>query len=98
MKEEVLFEISSLSRNPLKVKGFRFGREGTVPSCVIVGPMMGNAIDQLWVASQLVRFLRQQELANAALLKVKFLLCPQSTPTPLIWGRIFGHWITPILM
>jgi len=55
MKEEVLFEISSLSRNSLKVKGFRFGREGTTPSCVIVGPMMGTAIDQLWIASQLVR-------------------------------------------
>lgn len=28
MKEEVLFEISSLSRNPLKVKGFSFWKRG----------------------------------------------------------------------
>ncbi|ATB69200.1 desuccinylase/aspartoacylase subfamily peptidase [Sulfurospirillum diekertiae] len=89
MKEEVLFEISSLSRNPLKVKGFRFGREGTVPSCVIVGPMMGNAIDQLWVASQLVRFLRQQELANAAFVKGEILVVPTVNPYSFNMGKNF---------
>ncbi len=56
MREETLFEIGSLSREPLRVKGFRFGTPNATPSCVIVGPMMGNAIDQLWIASRLVRF------------------------------------------
>jgi len=89
MKEEVLFEISSLSRNPLKVKGFRFGREGTTPSCVIVGPMMGTAIDQLWIASQLVRFLRQHELANAAFVKGEILVIPTVNPYSFNMGKSF---------
>jgi len=89
MKEEVLFEISSLSRNPLKVKGFRFGREGTTPSCVIVGPMMGTAIDQLWIASQLVRFLRQHELANAAFVKGEILVIPTVNPYSFNMGKNF---------
>ena len=89
MKEEVLFEISSLSRNPLKVKGFRFGRVGTTPSCVIVGPMMGNAIDQLWIASQLVRFLRQHELANAAFVKGEILVVPTVNPYSFNMGKSF---------
>jgi len=89
MIEEVLFEISSLSRNPLKVQGFRFGRVGTTPSCVIVGPMMGNAIDQLWIASQLVRFLRQHELANAAFVKGEILVVPTVNPYSFNMGKNF---------
>ncbi|MCR1810470.1 M14 family metallopeptidase [Sulfurospirillum sp. hDNRA2] len=89
MREEVLFEISSLSRNPLKVKGYRFGREGTTPSCVIVGPMTGNAIDQLWIASQVVRFLRQQELANAAFIKGEILVIPTVNPYSFNMGKSF---------
>jgi len=89
MKEEILFEISSLSRNPLKVKGFRFGKADTTPSCVIVGPMMGNAIDQLWIASQLVRFLRQSELANAAFIKGEILIVPTVNPYSFNMGKSF---------
>ena len=89
MIEEVLFEINSLSRNPLKVQGFRFGRADTTPSCVIVGPMMGNAIDQLWIASQLVRFLRQHELANAAFVKGEILVVPTVNPYSFNMGKNF---------
>jgi len=89
MREEVLFEISSLSRSPLQVKGFRFGKEGTTPSCVIVGPMMGNAIDQLWVASQLVRFLHQNELANAAFVKGEILIVPTVNTYAFNMGKSF---------
>ena len=89
MREEILFEITSLSRNPLKVKGFRFGHEGKNPRCVIVGPMMGNAIDQLWIASQLVRFLRQHELANAAFVKGEILIVPTINPYSFNMGTAY---------
>ncbi len=89
MIEETLFEIASLSRNPLKVKGYRFGKEGTTPSCVIVGPMSGTAIDQLWIASQLVRFLRQHELANAAFVKGEILIVPTVNPYSFNMGKNF---------
>ncbi len=89
MKEEILFEISSLSREPLRIKGFRFGVPESTPSCVIVGPMMGNAVDQLWIASRLVRFLRQQELANAGFVKGEILIVPTVNPYSFNMGKAF---------
>jgi predicted deacylase len=76
MKEELLFQLDSLSRGPMSVKGFRFGVPNSTPSCVIVGPMTGDAIDQLWIASHLVRFLRQKELENATFVKGEILIIP----------------------
>ena len=80
MKEEILFENDSLSREPLRVKGFRFGKKDATPSCVIVGPMVGNAINQLWIASKLVNFLRQKELENPSLFKGEILIVPIVNP------------------
>ncbi len=76
MREEVLFQLDSLSRSPMQVKAFRFGVPDSTPSCVIVGPMTGNAIDQLWIASHMVRFLRQKELENAGFVKGEILIVP----------------------
>ena len=76
MREEVLFQLDSLSRSPMQVKAFRFGVPDSAPSCVIVGPMSGNAIDQLWIASHMVRFLRQKELENAGFVKGEILIVP----------------------
>lgn len=89
MREETLFEIGSLSREPLKVKAFRFGVPDATPSCVIVGPMTGNAIDQLWIASHLVRFLRQQELANARFVKGEIMIIPTVNPYSFNMGKTF---------
>ena len=89
MREETLFEIGSLSREPLRVKGFRFGTPDATPSCVIVGPMTGNAIDQLWIASRLVRFLRQQELSNAGFVKGEILIVPTVNPYSFNMGKAF---------
>lgn len=89
MKEEILFEIASLSREPLKVKGFRFGRKGALPSCVIVGPMSGNAIDQLWVSSRVIRFLKQKELENPAFIQGEILIIPAVNPYSFNMGKNF---------
>lgn len=89
MREEILFEMASLSREPLKVKGFRFGKNGTSPSCVIVGPMNGNAIDQLWVTSRLIRFLKQKELENPAFIQGEILIIPTVNPYSFNMGKNF---------
>ena len=89
MKEEILFQIDSLSRGPMSVKGFRFGVPDSTPSCVIVGPMTGNAIDQLWIASHLVRFLRQKELENAGFVKGEILIIPTANTYSFNMGKVF---------
>jgi len=89
MKEEILFHIDSLSRGPMSVKGFRFGVPDSTPSCVIVGPMTGNAIDQLWIASHLVRFLRQKELENAGFVKGEILIIPTANTYSFNMGKVF---------
>ena len=89
MREETLFTMDSLSRDPLRVKGYRFGVPNATPSCVIVGPMTGNAIDQLWIASHLVRFLRQQELENAGFVKGEILIVPTVNPYAFNMGKAF---------
>lgn len=89
MKEEILFEIASLSREPLRVKGFRFGQKDSTPSCVIVGPMAGNGINQLWIASRLVNFLRQKELENPALFKGEILIVPTVNPYSFNMSKAF---------
>lgn len=90
MREEILCEITSLSREPLRIKGFRFGIPNSQPSCVIVGPLSGTAIDQLWVASRLVRFLRQQELENPAFIKGEILVVPAVNPYSFNMGK--NYW------
>ena len=89
MKEEILFEIASLSREPLRVKGFRFGKKDSTPSCIIMGPMVGNAINQLWIASRLVNFLNQKELENPALFKGEILVIPAINPYSFNMGKAF---------
>ncbi|AFL68150.1 M14 family metallopeptidase [Sulfurospirillum barnesii] len=89
MREEVLCELTSLSREPLRIKGFRFGTPHAKPSCVIVGPLSGTAIDQLWVASRMVRFLRQKELENPAFIQGEILIVPAVNPYSFNMGKSF---------
>ena len=59
MKREILFRLQSLYRDDLRVTGFRFG-EGEKAAC-IVGALRGNEVQQMYVASQLVRRLARLE-------------------------------------
>lgn len=65
MKEEIIFELSSVYRQPMRVKGYSFG-EGEHSIC-IVGATRGNEVQQVYICSQLVRiFTRLEEQGRIA--------------------------------
>ena len=65
MKEEIIFELSSVYRQPMRVKGYSFG-EGEHSIC-IVGATRGNEVQQVYICSQLVRiFTRLEEQGKIA--------------------------------
>lgn len=59
MKEEIIFELGSVYREPMRVKGYSFG-EGEHAMC-IVGATRGNEVQQVYICSQLVRILTRLE-------------------------------------
>ena len=61
MKRLEILNFKSPNRAPLIVEGFLFGEDTEGPSVAIVGAMSGDHINQLYVASRLVDFLRQKE-------------------------------------
>ncbi|MCK9373685.1 MAG: M14 family metallopeptidase [Sulfuricurvum sp.] len=62
MKRLEILALKSPNRAPLKVEGFVFGdEEDDAPSIAIVGAMSGDHINQLYVASRFVDYLRQKE-------------------------------------
>jgi hypothetical protein len=61
MKRIEILNFKSPNRAPLIVEGFLFGEDTKGPSVAIVGAMSGDHINQLYVASRMVDFLRQKE-------------------------------------
>lgn len=59
MKKKVIFELNSLYRESLRIKGYQFG-EGEQTVC-IVGATRGNEVQQVYVCSQLVKRLKELE-------------------------------------
>ncbi len=59
MKEKIIYELNSLYREPMRVKGYEFG-EGERSVCV-VGSMRGNEFQQLYACGRLVRRLKHIE-------------------------------------
>lgn len=59
MKQQLIYEETSLYRAPFRVRGFTFG-EGEKSAC-IVGNMRGNEVQQLYICSQLVSTLKRME-------------------------------------
>lgn len=59
MKKELVFELASAHREKQEVFAYTFGRGER--SLAIVGPMRGTELQQLYIASQLVKFLTQIE-------------------------------------
>lgn len=53
MKEQIIFELGSVYREPMRVRGFSFG-EGEKTMC-IVGATRGNEVQQVYICSQLIR-------------------------------------------
>lgn len=61
MKRLEILSLKSPNRASFRVEGFLFGEACDGPSVAIVGAMSGDHINQLYVASRLVEYLRQKE-------------------------------------
>lgn len=59
MEEKLVFELGSLYRDNMRVKGFSFG-EGEKSIC-IVGATRGNEVQQVFICSQLIKIFTQLE-------------------------------------
>jgi hypothetical protein len=59
MKEKIVYELNSLYREPMRIKGYEFGA-GEKSVCV-VGSMRGNEIQQIYSCSRLIQKLKELE-------------------------------------
>ena len=59
MEEKLLFELGSVYRDNMRIKGFSFGRGEN--SICIVGATRGNEVQQVYICSQLIKIFRQLE-------------------------------------
>lgn len=59
MRKKILYELKSLYRDNLRIKGYIFGK-GEKSAC-IVGAIRGNEVQQLYTCSQLVKTLKELE-------------------------------------
>ncbi len=59
MKEKMIFELSSVYRDNMRIKGYTFG-EGEKSAC-IVGATRGNEVQQLYICSRLINIFKQLE-------------------------------------
>ena len=59
MKEKLIFELNSVYRDNMRIKGYSFG-EGEESAC-IVGATRGNEVQQLYICSRLINIFKQLE-------------------------------------
>ena len=60
MREEVLFTLDTHYRQPLAVKGWRFG-DPERKSLAVVGALRGNEVQQMYICAQLIQTLEKLE-------------------------------------
>ncbi|OHD83436.1 MAG: succinylglutamate desuccinylase [Sulfuricurvum sp. RIFCSPHIGHO2_02_FULL_43_9] len=87
MKRIEILNFKSPNRAPLNVEGFVFGEDAKGPSIAIVGAMSGDHINQLYVASRLVDYLRQKE--EEGKISGKILVIPAVNTYALNMGQTF---------
>lgn len=88
MTKELLFSLASPSRDSLDVYGFRFGKKGGRKTVIISG-LNGEEIMGVFVASQLVRWLREQTKQNPNLIDGEILIIPSVNHFALNMGTRF---------
>lgn len=76
MGKELLFSFPSPSRDELKVYGYRFKGAEEKPSVAIVSGLRGDELLQLYVASKLVRFLKEKLEHNKSFVRGEVLIIP----------------------
>jgi len=59
MKKDVIFTVPSYFRGDMNIMGYRFGKGEK--SCVVLGALRGDEVQQLYVCARLVAFLREVE-------------------------------------
>jgi len=87
MKRLDILTLESPNRAPLRVEGFLFGENSDGPSIAIVGAMSGDHINQLYVASRLVDYLRKKE--EEGKITGKILVIPAVNTYALNMGETF---------
>ena len=89
MQREILFELSSPYRDDFRIRGYHFGK-GTKAACII-GATRGNEIQQVYIAGQLVKRLKQLEQENKILPGKRILVVPSLNPFSMNIGKRF--WV-----
>ena len=59
MKKDIIFTVPSYFRDDMNIMGYRFGKGEK--SCVVLGALRGDEVQQLYVCARLVAFLREVE-------------------------------------
>lgn len=89
MRREILFELSSPYRDDFRIRGYHFGK-GEKAVC-IVGATRGNEIQQVYIAGQLVRRLKELEQAGKVIEGREILVVPSLNPFSMNIGKRF--WV-----
>lgn len=87
MRREILFELSSPYRDDFRIRGYHFGK-GEKAAC-IVGAMRGNEIQQVYIAGQLIKKLKQLEKDGKMVEGKSILVVPSLNPFSMNIGKRF---------
>lgn len=87
MKKEILFELASPYRDDFRIRGYHFGK-GEKAVC-IVGATRGNEIQQVYMAGQLVKRLKELEQAGKIVKGNEILIIPSLNPFSMNIGKRF---------
>ncbi|MDD6070449.1 MAG: succinylglutamate desuccinylase/aspartoacylase family protein [Clostridiales bacterium] len=87
MRREILFELSSPYRDDFRIRGYHFGK-GEKAAC-IVGAMRGNEIQQVYIAGQLIKKLKQLEKEGKIVEGKSILVVPSLNPFSMNIGKRF---------
>lgn len=87
MKEKIVYEMKSLYRQPLCIKGYSFG-EGEKSVCII-GALRGNEVQQLYICSKLVHRLKKLEEQGKLVAGYEILVIPCANPYSMNSGKRF---------
>ena len=90
MKETILFELGSVYRENMRIKGYQFG-SGEHSAC-IVGATRGNEVQQVYLCARLVNILGQLEKAGKITHGKSIMVVPSVNPHSMNIGKRF--WCT----
>ena len=88
MREEVLFSVDTPYRQPLPVRGWRFGAAGE-KSLAVLGALRGNEIHQMYVCAQLIQALERLEVEGRLSADCGVLVIPCANQFSMNVGRRF---------